>query len=507
MVEISTPVFLLGSVGIQNGGLTSAAFTRANLLSKYINQVPILTINFHRNLQEVMEEQYKRGRLERNVKAYNLFTDLDPKKYIPNCSDYIIPNEKHINENGYVKYKDKNATGNSFRYFKNGFYEKYKRFDGKGKIISVDLFSENWQRKAQEIYDEFGNLVKVRYMDKNKNKPKLDRYLSKDGTCYMTVTVNVDTGQDERFYLHSPTPIEFGSLDDLLIYWINKKVSEFNNPILMCEKREHVNIFTKLKGNNLKKFFILHNNHFAFPHVKGSKVDPSCSPLFNNIETFDKVIVLTKEQKKDIVEDFGNESKFEVISHVANPVSTYNGEVKQHHAVTMARYAHQKSLHEAINAFRIVVDQLPDATYSIYGYGELKGKLQQLINDLKLQNNVFLEDFSVNPVKKYQEAACSILTSKYEGFGLVLLESLAAGTPIVTYRTKYGPEDIVRHGIDGYLVDIGDRKSLARNIINIMENSELRKELSENARQGISRFSNDIYKEKWLSLFNLARKN
>lgn len=496
-----TPILLVGSIALQNGGLTTAVFSRANALSECTKEVIILTFSFHRNFDEILEEQYKRGKLNKNVRVYNLFKDLDPKQHLPNRQerDDLITQD----EPGIVKYMDENLTipGTAYRYFNNGVYVKYKRFDTKGKIVVIDYFSENWRRKKQEIYDEHENLIRDRYMDLTMNKPRLDRYLSKDGECYLSVTVDMNSGKNNWFYLHTPDPIQFSSIDELLIFWINRKLENISSPLIMCDKREHVNLFKRLKSKNLRKFFVLHGNHFAYPHTKGSPVDPSCHPLFENLNIFEKVVILTSEQKKDIVDEFGNEEKFKVISHPVLPVKNKGkSSFKPHHAVTIARYAGVKALDEAINAFKYVVEEIPDATYSIYGYGDLKGELQKLIDQLGLQNNVFLEGFTTDPQKHFQQASCSILTSKYEGFGLVLTESMSVGTPVVSYNTKYGPGDIVRDGIDGYLVEQGDRRELANKIIEIMESKELRNRLSRNALEVTKRFNYELFKEKWCNL-------
>jgi len=492
---------LTGSIDFQNGGLTNAIYLRANALAEYTKEVIILTFSFHRNFDEILKHHYEKGTLRKNVRVYNLFKDLDPKQHLPvqpqKRDEYLKKDEQ-----GLVKYRDKNALPGveAYRYFKNGLYVKYKKFDKLGRIEVIDYFSPNWRREKQEIYDEYGNLIRDRYMDLNTNKPRLDRYLSRDGECYLTVTVDMNTGKNNWFYLHKPTPIDFSNLDEILVYWINNWIQKVDKPVIICDKREHVNLFKELKGRDLRKFFVLHNNHFAYPHTKGSLVDPSCHPLFDNLDIFEKVIVLTEEQRRDIIEQFGHEDKFVVIPHAAHPVEPSKKPYKPHHAVSMARYAGAKALDEAIYAFKEVVKEIPDATYSIYGYGDLKDELQNLINNLGLQDNVKLEGFSRNPTKHFQEAACSILTSKYEGFGLSIAESLAAGTPVVSYKTNYGPRDLIRDGIDGYLVEHGNKNELANRIITIMKSPELRERLSKKAVEVTERFSYEKFKESWSSL-------
>jgi len=171
-------------------------------------------------------------------------------------------------------------------------------------------------------------------------------------------------------------------------------------------------------------------------------------------------------------------------------------------AVTLARYHDDKKLDEAIKAFRLVVEEIPEAKYHIYGYGKLKHELELLINKLNLEKNVYLKNYTLNSRKIYMSAACSILTSKQEAFGMVLTESMAVGTPVVSYDTKYGPKDIIDSGVNGFIVPKGDKKQLADKIISIMSNNNLRDRLSRNALQVKSKFSQETYRKNWINLIS-----
>src|SRR5699024_7531314 len=136
---------------------------------------------------------------------------------------------------------------------------------------------------------------------------------------------------------------------------------------------------------------------------------------------------------------------------------------------------------EAIKAFKIVVNSVPDAIYNIYGTGPLKKELKNLIKELGLENNVFLKGYCSNPHLAYQSAACSVLTSEYEVFGLVITESMTERTAVISHNIKYGSNNSITDGVDGYLIKNGDICMVADRVITLLVNNDLRENLSRNA--------------------------
>lgn len=499
------PIMITDNVKIQNGGLTNAILQRANMLTSIESDTRIFTIGYHRNFDEIISEQYSRG-VDRRVKILNIFEDFRNQQNIlrKNKNKNKVNKITKLNEKDYKRYKDTNSNLEAYRYFLNGTYKMYKIFDESGRIAVIDYFEEGWRRVKQEQYNEYGELIKVREMDRIKNKPVLDKYFDKNGECYLTIKVDVDTGENLMCFLHSDNSIFFPNFNELVAYWINKKIECEEDISIICDKSKYIDIIKMLKGKGIKYYYVLHNNHLAFPYKLGADIDEENKELFCNINLFEKIVVLTEQQKRDILEQFDYENKFVVIPHFLKKINRKVYLKNNNLITTIARYEDVKRIEDAIKAIEIVKKYIPNIRYDIYGYGSLKVELQLLIEKLNLQDNVFLMGFTKNPLKVLQKSMCSILTSKSEGFGLVIIESLSVGTPVISYKINYGPEYIIKDGVNGFLIEEGNIDDLAKCIISLVNNKEKLKTLSENCVKNIEKFTYKKYKDNWI---NILKRN
>ena len=102
---------------------------------------------------------------------------------------------------------------------------------------------------------------------------------------------------------------------------------------------------------------------------------------------------------------------------------------------------------------------------------------------------------------KYLESSICVLSSRYEGFSLVILESMACGVPVVSFDCPHGPRNIIKDGEDGLLIDYLNVNALADGICSLMKNDTMRKEMGKNARINVQRFSKECIMGKWIDLF------
>jgi glycosyltransferase involved in cell wall biosynthesis len=129
-----------------------------------------------------------------------------------------------------------------------------------------------------------------------------------------------------------------------------------------------------------------------------------------------------------------------------------------------------------------------DARLLILGQGEREPALRALVHERGLGETVQFGGFQQNPWKFIARATVFLLTSRYEGFGNVLVEAMACGVPVVATASA-GTRDIVRHGVDGVLVEAHTPAAVADALLRIVSDASLRQRMAADARAGAERFS------------------
>lgn len=216
------------------------------------------------------------------------------------------------------------------------------------------------------------------------------------------------------------------------------------------------------------------------------------------VKKFSRFVVLTEEDKAY----WGALPHIHVIpnanSFVPKKIST--GTTKQ--VIAVGRYDAQKNFEDLIHIWKLVVTEHKDWSLRIYGHGPQKQSLENQITQLDLQHSVTLHPPVTDIEAAYVDSAILVMTSRYEGLPMALLEGQACGLPLIAYACKCGPRDIIRDSVNGYLIEEGDRIGMADKLIMLMGNHELRKELGNNAAQMSQNYAEDIIMKQWLDLFD-----
>jgi glycosyltransferase involved in cell wall biosynthesis len=153
-----------------------------------------------------------------------------------------------------------------------------------------------------------------------------------------------------------------------------------------------------------------------------------------------------------------------------------------------------KNVDDLIKAFRIVVNIVPNSKLLIVGCRgtRYENYLKKLVHELNLSNSVKFYPFATGEKKRdfLQKAWVHVLPSTKEGWGISVTEAAACGTPTVAYNVT-GLRDSVKHNVTGFLVPYKDINALAKNIVNILSDEELRREMSARAREEALKFTWD----------------
>ena len=147
-----------------------------------------------------------------------------------------------------------------------------------------------------------------------------------------------------------------------------------------------------------------------------------------------------------------------------------------------------KGYDRAIEAAAKVLPQRPDWKWIIYGEGPERARLEQLIASARLDTQILLPGSVGNMDKQYRRAAMYVMTSRTEGLPMVLLEAKSWGLPIISFDIMTGPAEIVRDGVNGYLVQPFDTDAMAEKIAQLMDDAETRMTLSANSQLDMEKF-------------------
>lgn len=220
-----------------------------------------------------------------------------------------------------------------------------------------------------------------------------------------------------------------------------------------------------------------------YPLVKRNKELKIKEKLINSVGKFDKIVVLTEAEKKDW--RLGNKvvcipnmlASFPVVSRDDNYVS--------HNVISVGRYAFQKGYDMLLEAWKIVESKYPEWFLNIYGSRDGGvGEYDMLNNQIKKLSlhSVVLNPATSDVYSHYFESDFYVASSRYESFGLALIEAMSCGLPVVSFDCKYGPRSIIKDEKTGILIPQNDVKKLASAICSMIENNEMRLRMSMNAR-------------------------
>ena len=226
--------------------------------------------------------------------------------------------------------------------------------------------------------------------------------------------------------------------------------------------------------------------------------------LLGNLRKLDKMVVLTDNALLDWPE-------LNNVIKIPDPLPfrlDSKSCLSQNRIISIGRYAYDKGNDLLLQAWAIVQTKCSDWTLDVYGNGD-----RTLYKNMMLELDINPEHCHLfgpikNVKKEYLESSLFVLPSRFEGFGLVLIEAMACGVPVVSFDCENGPRSIITDGVDGFLISPFDVEVFAEKVVLLMKDEELRRKMGENARHSVAKYGIDIVGQQWKQLFDeLMEKN
>ena len=226
--------------------------------------------------------------------------------------------------------------------------------------------------------------------------------------------------------------------------------------------------------------------------------------LLGKLRKLDKLVVLSDNARDDWPE-LGNVIK------IQDPLPLKieaKSELSSKRIISIGRYAYDKGNDLLLQAWAIIQTKCSDWTLDVYGNGDRTPYQNQMLKFGIDPNRCHLLGPTKDVKKEYLGSSLFVLPSRFEGFGLVLIESMACGVPVVSFDCENGPRSIITEGVDGFLISPFDVDAFVEKVILLIKNENLRKEMGENARQSVAKYDIDIVGQQWKHLFDdLMQKN
>ena len=274
--------------------------------------------------------------------------------------------------------------------------------------------------------------------------------------------------------------------------------------ITISTLRREINFINNIEDGS-KKIGELHVNRANYRNFKTEESNLLknlfakfwSSRLVGHLKKLDRLVVLTEKDKEDWVE-------LEHVDVIPDPlpfVPVSVSPLTEKRVIAVARYSHEKGIDLLLEAWAQVEKRTKDWRLEVFGDGDTTA-FNALIDKLGIdRRRCQLNGRTADIEQEYLKSSIAVCSSRFEGFGMSIVEAMACGLPVVAFDCPWGPHSIINEGEDGILVENGNPSALAQGILSLVNDTVLCKKMSEVAVQNVQRFNIEHIATQWRQMF------
>ena len=303
----------------------------------------------------------------------------------------------------------------------------------------------------------------------------------------------------KRFYLYIRKERQFKRL-------LSIELNRIKPDITISLLRREINFLTGINDGS-KKIGEIHINRAHYRNFTPNRTN-FFKVLFAKYWMRGLVIKIKKLDRFVVLTEYDRQAWQEIprVDVIPNPLPFYPKlsqiVVRRKCLIAVGRYFDEKGYDLLLKVWAIIEKKCSDWELDIYGDGN-KSFYEKIASSLCIdRSRCRLNDRIADVQKVYLGSSVFVCTSRFEGFGMGIIEAMACGLPVVAFDCLWGPRSIIQNGVDGILVENGNIEKMADVIIALIRNPILITKMGQNARKNVLRYDIDVIASQWKKLFD-----
>ncbi len=301
----------------------------------------------------------------------------------------------------------------------------------------------------------------------------------------------------KKFFIYIPKQLKFKKL-------LKRDLMRIHPDITISLLRREINFLNGIHDGSKKigEIHVHRDNYRNFKDENSNFIMDAFAKLWsrqllNNLKKLDRFVVLTDKDRKAWTE-------LNNVVTIPNPspfMPTTVSPLTEKRIIAVARYSHEKGIDLLLEAWAKVEKRTKEWRLDVYGDGDTTA-FNALIDRLGIDRNRCLLNGRTGDIEKeYLRSSIAVCSSRFEGFGMIIIEAMACGLAVVSFDCPWGPQSIIKNGEDGFLVENGNIEKMADALVRLIEDDNKRHTFAKNAIQNVKRFQMEKIAEQWRQLF------